>query len=91
MATKQTTCHRGYIITARCSATEYDRFEASFTVFPPICANACWQRFARRSFLTAKAATEDAMGAARAIVDLDAQMATLTASGFIPRSTKYTT
>jgi len=88
MSTRQTACHRGHIINIRCSATAYNRFEASFTVFPPVCADACWQRFACGAFRSADAATEDAMGAAMAMVDLDVQMASLTASGFAPRQTK---
>ena len=79
MSIRQTVCHRGYIISTRCSATAYNRFEASFTVFPPVYADARWQRFVRCPFRTAEAATEDAMGAAKAMVDLDLQMATHTA------------
>jgi hypothetical protein len=69
MTTRLSTFHRGYLITTRCEGAAHNRFEASFTVSPPSCADACWQRFPRCSFATADAATHDALGVAIALVD----------------------
>lgn len=71
MSTRLTSSHKGYLITTRCSSAAYNRFEASFTVFPPSAAGACWQRFPRCSFATAEAATDDALSVAMALVDQD--------------------
>ncbi len=71
MSNRLTHSHNGYLITTRCSGTAYNRFEASFTVFPPSNADASWQRFPRCSFATAAAATQDALGIAMALIDQD--------------------
>jgi hypothetical protein len=74
MTTTHTSIHKGYRITTRCCSTANNRFEASFTVFPPLGAGACWQQFAQGACKTAEAATAEALGAAMRLVDSDERM-----------------
>jgi hypothetical protein len=71
MSIHQTTNYKGYVITTRCAATDFDRFEASFTVFPPVGEECLGQQFMRLSCKTSAAATADAYAAALILVESD--------------------
>jgi hypothetical protein len=74
MPNRHTSSHKGYLITTRCNATVNNRFEASFTVFPPLSPDACYQRFSHLSFGSREAAEADALGMAHALVEQDCLM-----------------
>jgi hypothetical protein len=69
MSIRHTSNYKGYVITTRCSATAFERFESSFAVFPPVGADCLGQQFMRLPCRTSAAAMAEAYAAALTLVE----------------------